>query len=187
MNSKEKKIISEIHILVQKASIGFSEDDVFSNHILSVRDYAIRLARKYDADMFVVVTAAYLHDIYHLQTHNHEIHEVEGAKFADKYLRKFDIEEERIRLICNCILNHRGSKKRKRVSIEEKIIACADAMDHIVRWKHMFYRISQRKSYEESIDWLRNKLERGWKKLELPEAKTLVKKEYLIAKSALEQ
>jgi len=185
MNKKQKDIITKIHDFVKKESKTFADDDVFSNHVLNVIKYSKILAKKYNANMFVVVVAAYLHDIYHLQTHDHKIHEIEGAKFAKNYLKRFDIKEKEITLICACILNHRGSKDRPRISIEEKIVACADAMDHINRWTHMFYRKSRLKEYDGTIEWMRAKLERGWKKLELPEARYMVKEKYLAAKLSL--
>jgi len=113
MNKKQKNIIIKIHNFVKQESKTFADDDLFSNHVLNVVRYSNILAKKYDANIFVVTLAAYLHDIYHLQTHNHKIHEIEGAKFANTYLRKFDISEKEIILICTCILNHRGSKDQK--------------------------------------------------------------------------
>ena len=181
LTSNQEKIIKEIHDFVKKESEGFSEDDVFTNHILGVRNYAIKLARKYKANLFVVIISAYLHDIYHLQTKDHSIHEVKGAEFAKKYLVKFKIPSDEIELISKCILNHRGSKNRKRETIEEKIVACADAMDHINRFREMFYRKSKVSNFEETIEWMKGKMKRGWEKLELKEAKRIVKPQYKLA------
>lgn len=186
LTKKEKEIIIKIHKFVKKESIGFSEDDVFKNHIINVRDYSVKLAKMYKANIFVVEIAAYLHDIYHLQTKNHKIHEIEGAKFAKKLLTQYDIPKEEIELICKCILNHRGSKKRKRVSVEEKIVSCADAMDHINRFQHMFYRKSKKSTYEELIKWMHYKIERGWNKIELSKAKDIIRPKYEIAKIIFE-
>jgi len=182
LTKKQKDIVSKIHEFVKKESTGFSEDDIFKNHILAVRDYSVKLANLYNANLFVVIVAVYLHDLYYIQTRNHEIHEIEGAKFAKKFLLKYDLPKEEIELISRCILNHRGSKKRKRESIEEKIISCADAMDHINRFQEMFYRRSKDMPYEDARIWLRNKLMRGWNKIELPRARKIIKKKYDAAK-----
>lgn len=182
LTKKQENIISQIHNFVETESLNFAEDDIFKNHILGVRDYAIKLAKLYDANIFVVIIAAYLHDIYYLQTKNHAIHEIEGAKFAKKFLVKYDLSKEEIDLIASCILNHRGSKSQERKSVEEKIIACADAMDHINRFQHMFYRKCKTKSYEDSMSWMRSKLMRGWTKIELEKAKTIIKSKYDLAK-----
>jgi len=185
MNAKQIKILNEVHELVKKESIGFADDDVFTNHVLNVKRYASKLAKAYHADEFVVTLAAYLHDIYHIQTHNHKIHEIKGAEFAKEYLKKFDISDDRIELVCKCILHHRGSKNNKRNSKEECIVACADAMDHIDRWIHMFYRQSQKKSFAETVEWMDAKLDRGYKKINLPLAKKLIRNKYLSAKISL--
>ena len=73
-------------------------------------------------------------------------------------------------------------------SVEEKIIACADAMDHIERSLHMFYRLIKFKKYdyEKSREWLKSKMERGWKKLELKAAKDLMRKKYKATMTLLE-
>lgn len=126
----------------------------------------------------MVIVGAYLHDIYHLQTKNHKIHEIKGAEFTEKFLKKYDITKERIELIRKCVLNHRGSKKRKRESIEEKIVSCADAMDHINRFEHMFYRKSKAMEFEELIKWLKEKMKRGYKKVELKEGRKIIQKKY---------
>ncbi|MFP4567619.1 MAG: HD domain-containing protein [Candidatus Woesearchaeota archaeon] len=182
LTKKQKEIILEIHNFVKNESIGFAEDDVFENHILGVKNHAVKLAKIYNANLFVVIISAYLHDIYYIQTKNHDIHEIEGAKFSKKLLSKYNLPEEEINLIYECMLNHRGSKKQKRNSIEEKIISCADAMDHISRFPHMFYRKCKTMTYEDAMLWMRDKITRGWNKIELAEAKPFVEKKYAAAK-----
>ena len=103
---KQKEIIQKIHNFVKNESEGFAEDDIFTNHILGVRNYAIKLTKYYEANLFVVIISAYLHDIYYLQTKDHSIHETKGAEFAKEYLKKFKIPKEEIELISKCILNH---------------------------------------------------------------------------------
>ena len=181
LTKNQKSIIKDLHNYVKKECIGFSDDDVFKNHVLGVKNYAVSLAKAYRADEFIVTIASYLHDLYYIQTHNHEIHEIKGSEIANKLLKKYHINENEIELISKCILHHRGSKESKRESIEEKIVACADAMDHINRFQHMFYRASQKWSYEEAVKWMKAKIERGWKKLELKKAKEMVKDKYAAA------
>ena len=146
--------------------------------VLSVVNFSQKLADKYNADKFIVTIAAYLHDITYIQTKDHSEHEIRGSEFAKDYLQKFNLEQEEIEAISNCILKHRGSKKRKRETTEEKIVACADAMDHIDRCLHMFYRFSIKKGYEEGIEFMKSKLQRGYNKLELDEAKNMIQDKY---------
>lgn len=182
LTESQKKIIQEIHDFVKKECEKFPDDDLFANHIVGVRNFAMGLAEEYNANAFVVEAAAYLHDIYQAQTLNHKIHEIEGSKFAREYLKQFDIPLQEIELAAKCILNHRGSKDRKRESIEEKIVASADAMDHISGCMGMFYRISKGKSRDESIKWMGDYIERGWKKIELEKGREIVRDKYEAAK-----
>ncbi len=182
LSDGQQKIIKSVHEFVKNESLIFSEDDVFNNHILGVKDFAVQLSEIYNANLFVTTLASYLHDIHYIRTKDHRIHEIEGAKFAIEYLKKYSLPIKDIELISKCILNHRGSKNSIRLSLEEKIISSSDAMDHINRIQHMFYRVSQKKSYEDSIDWIRKKIKRGWEKIELPVARAIIREEYEIAK-----
>ncbi|MBI5884822.1 HD domain-containing protein, partial [archaeon] len=154
LTKKQKQIIKEVHNFVKKECEGFAEDDVFSNHVLGVKNHAVYLAKYYKANEFIAIIAAYLHDIHYIQTENHGIHEIEGGKFAKTYLKKLGLPDKEIGLIAKCILHHRGSRKRRRVSIEEKIIASADAMDHVSRFQHMFYWQSKTMGYHQAMLWM---------------------------------
>lgn len=184
MNKQE--IINQVHEFVKKESEGKREDDIFTNHVLSVVNFSQKLADKYNADKFIVTIAAYLHDIHLIQVWENKDHEIKGSEFARDYLKKFNLEQEEIEAISKCILKHRGSKKRKRETKEEKIVACADAMDHIDRCLHMFYRFSKEKGYEEGIEFMRAKLQRGYNKLELDEAKKMIQDKYNAARVLFE-
>ena len=186
LTKKENSIIKKVHDFVKQESVGQFEDDVFENHIMNVKNFAIKLSEHYKANKFAIILACYLHDLTIIQEKTNVDHEIKASKFARKYLTdEFSLDAKLINLICDCILCHRGSKDRKRKSIEAKIVACADAMDHIDRSLAMFYRISKRENFRESVNWLNAKLDRGWKKLELPEAKQLVKKKFLAMKLML--
>jgi hypothetical protein len=168
MQKEKQEIINQVHDFVSERCIGFSEDNIFKNHILNVRNYAIYLAKEYNANIFVVAVSAYLHDISYIMT---------------KDLSKFNISKDEITLISKCILNHRGSKKTIKSTVEEEIIACSDAMDHIMRFEHMFYRKSRKiDDFDEVIYWLNKKLERGYKKITLKKGKDIVREKYLACK-----
>lgn len=184
LNSRQKAIARKVHAYVRKVCHGFAEDDVFKNHILGVRDFSIQLAREYRANLFVVTLSAYLHDIHYIQTKNHDIHEIEGSKFAREYLKQYGLSERETAHIASCILYHRGSKESPRRTIEEKIIASADAMDHISRFQEMFYRVSKERDYKEAVKWMSEKIKRGWNKIELKKGREIVKEKYLAAKIA---
>ena len=188
LTKKQQEIIHEIHDFVKNESKKkILIDNVFEKHILNVVNFSKKLSKKYNANSFVVILAAYLHDIYHIQTRNHKIHEIEGSKFVKKYLKDFYISEEDINLVSLCILNHRGSKNSKKESVEERIVASADAMDHIDRSTEMFFRLIKKgMAYEDALFWIRKKLKRSWEKIELEEARKIIKPKFEAAKVLFE-
>ena len=108
---------------------GCSQDVI--NHCKSVRDIAVRLAEKTNADLSLVEAGALLHDIGRSKTHG-IFHAVEGVKIA----KKLGLPE----CIINIIERHIGagiSKDEAKkiglpakdyipISLEEKIVCHAD-------------------------------------------------------------
>jgi len=170
--------MQQIHDFVKQKCEGYADDDILSNHILGVRDLAVTLAKHYNADIEVVSIAAYLHDISLIMNHDNTDHEIKGAEFAREYLKQFNFSEEKIDLICKCIKHHRGSKDYKRETMEEQIVACADAMDHMARIDQMFYRVSNKFEYEKAHEWIVSKLKRGYKKVNLEKAREMIQDKY---------
>lgn len=100
-------------------------------HIESVVNNAELLADKFNADKEIYIISAWLHDIASITDYNlYEEHHIHGAKIAEEILEKFNYEYKKIEAVKNCILNHRESIKNKRISIEEQIIADANAISH---------------------------------------------------------
>ena len=188
LTQKQREIIKQVHDFVQresKKSEVNDEIDIFNYHILNVVRFSEMLADKYNANKFVVILASYLHDIVYIQTSNHETHEIIGAGFVKTYLSKFNIPKEEIDLVSLCVLNHRGSKKSKKESVEEKIVASADAMDHIDRCLSMLYR-SGNKDFNSALEFMKGKIKRSWEKIELTKAKEIIKPKYEAARVLFE-
>jgi HD superfamily phosphodiesterase len=183
---QKAKILNKIYAFVKEESK--NHGDAFENHVLEVRDYAVKLAKHYKADFFVVQAAAYLHDFYRFRDDPDDTHEIKGAEFAIGYLKELGVDAKTTELISKCIRHHRGARVSERLSVEEKIIACADAMDHISDSLDMFLRLAMKtpplwgknKPHDSAgvKAWLRAKLQRGWNKMELPYARELVKDKY---------
>lgn len=99
----------------------------YINHFVPMHDYAINLGKKLNADLEIIELAAWLHDIGSI-VFGRENHHVTSAEIAVKKLRELKYPEEKIEKVKLCILNHRGSVNNKKESVEEQIIADADAM-----------------------------------------------------------
>ena len=137
-------------------------------HIEAVVKNAEILADQYKADKEVCIIAAWLHDIASITDYSlYEEHHIHGVKIADEILREFNYEEDKINLVKDCILNHRGSVDNKRLTIEEQIIGDADAISHFDSLSSLFYLayVERKMSIEEGTNFVKRKLERSFKKL----------------------
>jgi len=117
-----------IEILKQ---VGCSEEVII--HCKSVRDIAVKIAKRADADLKVVEAGALLHDIGRSKTHGIK-HAVEGVKIA----KKLDLPDS----IINIIERHIGAglpadeakklglpaKDYLPLTLEEKIVCHADSL-----------------------------------------------------------
>lgn len=149
-----------------------SENNFFGEgifyHIKAVAENAAYLADKYGADKEIAVIAAWLHDIASITDYSlYEEHHIHGAEMAEEILNGFDYDKDKIQLVKKCILNHRGSKPAEKQSAEEVSIADADAISHFDSVPSLFYLayVKRGLGIREGIDFVKNKLERSYKKL----------------------
>jgi uncharacterized protein len=166
--------------VVDKYSQAYDSDDInmYKVHVRYVVDYAKELARKLGADIEIVEIAALLHDIARIDGTN-ENHHIEGAEYAEKFLKEYNYDTEKIEQVKHCIITHRGSVSIPRESIEAECVASADAMAHFKNIPGMFYFIFVylEKGIEEGKEMLRKKLDRSYKKM-IPEAQEIIQDRY---------
>lgn len=135
-------------------------------HIEAVAKNAEILADRYNADKEVVIIAGWLHDIASITDYSlYEEHHIHGAKIAQEILEKFDYDK--IELVKKCIINHRGSVINDKLTIEEKIVADADAISHFDSVPSLLYLayVNKNMNIEDGSKFVKNKLERSYNKL----------------------
>lgn len=135
-------------------------------HIEAVAKNAEILAERYNADKEVVIISAWLHDIASITDYSlYEEHHIHGAKIAQEILQKFDYDK--IELVKKCIINHRGSIINDKLSIEEKIVADADAISHFDSIPSLLYLayVNKNMDIENGANFVKNKLQRSFNKL----------------------
>ena len=135
-------------------------------HIEAVAKNAEILADRYNADKEVVIIAGWLHDIASITDYSlYEEHHIHGAKIAQEILEKFDYDK--IELVKKCIINHRGSVINDKLTIEEKIVADADAISHFDSVPSLLYLayVNKNMNIEDGAKFVKNKLERSYNKL----------------------
>lgn len=151
------------------------------SHIKAVVKNSALLAQKYNADMEIVLIAAWLHDIASVTDYAlYEDHHLHGAKIAYDILSKLEYEESKIKQVQHCILNHRGSVQNNKRCIEEICVADADAISHFDGVPSLlhFAFVEKKMSLEEGIQSVKEKLERSFCKLS-PQSKEYYKAKYL--------
>lgn len=149
-------------------------------HIKSVVKNAIILANEYGANEEIVIIAAWLHDIASITDYNlYEEHHIHGANIAKEILEEFNYNSEKIKLVQKCILNHRGSKLKEKDTIEELVIADADAISHFDSVPSLFYLAYMQRNLDiaEGTKFVKEKLERSYNKLSA-KSKKLYNKKY---------
>lgn len=177
--------VSRIRRLVKER---FEESD-WKYHVLPVVKYAKKLAKKYKADKEVVELAALLHDIGRVNIKYDEKHHIVGVPEAEKILKKFNYPEKVIKEVKHVVESHRTGKGPKPRTMIAKIVANADAMAHFDILPVFFWWRKSRKGYtfEETVNWVKNKIENDWKKkITLAEAKRISKRGYEASKSILD-
>lgn len=181
LTKKEENIVEKIRIFVENecrkptSQYGY---EPYEFHFIPTVKYAKILAEKLNADMEIVEIAAWLHDIGSIICGRKE-HHIAGAEIAEGKLRELNYPEEKIELVKKCILNHRGSLKHNRESVEEQIVAEADAMSNfdnlsgIFKAAFIFENHNQSSAKKAVIEKLQNK----WEQLS-PASKEIIKPKY---------
>lgn len=102
-----------------------------------------------------------------------------GADIAKVILNELNYDKEKIALVHKCILNHRGSVKLERNSIEELCVADADAISHFDSVPSLLYLayVEKGMDIEHGASFVREKLERSYNKLS-DESKDVYKEKY---------
>lgn len=151
----------------------------FTFHFAPVAEYAGKLADELGGDKEVILIAAWLHDIGSI-VFGREDHHITGAKIAEKKLRELGYPEEKIALVKKCILNHRGSTRNKRKSIEEQILVEADTMSNFNNISGIFKAafVFEKMNQGEAAKSVKKKLENKWKQLRFKKSKQMIRPKY---------
>lgn len=97
------------------------------HHIIPVMAYSKGMTLKYGGDEDVVQLGALLHDMALIE--GDEYHDETGAKRAYAYLLEKGASEDLAKKVSDIVLKHM-CKEVKPVTLEEKIVATADALAH---------------------------------------------------------
>ncbi len=175
-------VIEEVKKFVEEESLKPNSKygyEPFVFHFTPTVNYALELAEELGADKEIVEIAAWLHDIGSV-IYGREDHHITGAKIAEEKLKELNYSNEKIEMVKNCILNHRGSQKNNLTSVEEKIIADADALSNFDNIPGIFKAafVYEKLNQGEARESVRKKLDNKWNQLNFENSKKIIKPKY---------
>ncbi len=134
----------------------------YNCHIKFVVEIALKLANEFKCDRQTVEIAALLHDIGRDQEKGAETHPEAGERIASKLIEEISPGLPEKEIILSCIRNHGSNGK----SVEEKIIASADAASKVI-YHLAFMLMCKKDTFEERAEWGLKYLEKGMKKISI--------------------
>lgn len=172
---KIKNFVEEEH---KKTTSKYGREP-FEFHLKPMVEYALGLAENLGGDKEIIEIAAWLHDVGSIRN-GRDNHHITGAEIAEKKLNELNYPQDKIEIIKKCILNHRGSQNNIRESIEEQIIAEADAMSAFESLPGLFKAafVYENKNQGEAKESVREKLQNKWSQLHFEKSRKLIKPKY---------
>lgn len=151
----------------------------FTGHFIPVVEYADKLSSELGGDKEVIILSAWLHDIGSI-IEGRENHHISGAKIAEIKLQEFGYPQDKINMIKECILSHRGSQKLKPKGLEAQILVEADTMSAFNNITGLFqcafsFEKLTRKDAQASI---KQQLQNKWKQLRFASSKKILRPKY---------
>jgi len=168
--TRDEKILEQVRVNTQQTCYSSINHypGIYNNHLVSVVKHAKELALDYGVDPIMMQIAAWLHDIGSV-LHGRKDHHITGAKIADELLTTLGYDREKIEIVKNCILKHRGSQKLKPETDAELILAEADALANLDS-PGVLYNISlvcENKTPQESDAAVWEKVQNKWAQISL--------------------
>ena len=133
--------------------------EFYKYHVSVVEEICINLAKRFNANGEILKVSAILHDIGGIKFGPRN-HEETGAIEAEKILKEFNLENEKIEKIKECIKEH--EKPSIPLFLEAKILKIADAYAHFKKAIYLPYFLIKfaNASIKEAIEWTKEKLEK---------------------------
>lgn len=149
-------------------------------HIKPVIEYSKQMAKKYKADINVVWLGALLHDVARLD--DVEPHDEIGSKKAYDLLIKKGFDKNLAEKVKNVVLKH-CCRNYPPETLEEKIVASADAMAHFLPPFYLWIEKYSNKNFSENLEKNNKKIDRDYtEKIFFDDEKKMVQDQYTILK-----
>ena len=135
----------------------------WNSHLAVVERIAQELVREQGANLEITMLGVYLHDIGKMRGINDEEHESAGVPIAEEIMRQFGYDEQTVQKVDDLILSHPCGQRKPR-TLEEKILATADAMSHFTGdfYLRLFWEHPPEKKIEEQVQLCLQKVEKDF-------------------------
>jgi uncharacterized protein len=155
----------------------------FDKHLLGVEKFARKLLERLpEANEEIVMLGVWLHDLQRIRGIEGD-HAKIGAIEAEKVLKKHKYDDKTIRDVKNVILAHRCNPNLMPKTIEEKILASADAMSHYINNFYINIAVLGERNTKKYQKWVLEKLNRDYnKKIHFTFAKKMIRERHNIIK-----
>lgn len=149
-------------------------------HVKPVVEIVKNMACKYSGDFDAVWLAAILHDI--ARAHDKQPHDKIGSEMAYDFLRDNRFSARISSSVRAIIITH-SCKKYKPESLEQKILATADALAHFQHPFYLWYHTISPEPFEKLLVWNLKKINHDFhEKIFFDEERESVRAEYEIMK-----
>jgi uncharacterized protein len=156
-------------------------------HLHNVVKYSRVLAVKLNADVEICELSAWLHDISKIEG-NKKNHHISSAKRAREILQSYIYPDDKIKIIESAIITHSSDENFVPKTIEQKILASADALaffEDFLVFAHKVIHVKKLSLEDAKLIFL-EKLDVSWKKASLlDDAKKIAEPRYETIKSLL--
>lgn len=125
----QKQIIDDLYTEAQERFSGFNDPAHGWEHVLRVYRLALHIAGQEGADLFIVGSAALLHDIGRLVRQKGIQHAALSVEEARPLLEKYKLEEEQIEAILHAIEAHSYKRGIEPRTLEARVVSDADRLD----------------------------------------------------------
>jgi uncharacterized protein len=130
----KKKEVSLIHIIkdfIEEKHSGSEGHDY--SHVLEVARYSVQIAERISEKVnpFTLIVGALFHDIGRVDAATGQLHGLVGGGIAEEFLKTTWVDPETIKKICSIVVRHTPTSMLPPITIEEKIVFDADALDRL--------------------------------------------------------
>lgn len=176
----QQEIINRSNKFEEQTKGTKDEYNIYREHIQYVYKYVCFLSKDKNVDHEVLKLSALLHDIAMTdKSLDRSKHNEYGSEIAEQLLRENGYQEDKIKFVKKCILNHSSKRAEYRTTEEEKILVNADGLSHFdsINDLYSLAHNAMELNDKDTIKFIQDKLTRDYNEIS-DELKYLIQDKY---------